>query len=255
MNSISFSQLELLEELCNLRNMLMDRINEDWDEDRLADGTDNHFLGKRIFRDVGGKYNYVYESVSQEQFRQVGKEYIKTKYQENLNLESKKLLSIKDNSSKDKAFDRNLMEYIDSIDNILDYVVGDKLNEFSLINYQSNSTNLKNQIERLNSHISSVKELIDSYEPIRKLLKDLMGRFGRINLNFSTNRTSSYSKLLDDLYHTIEEYNFSSYTSNNQQTIDLISKNIDLSNLNENTFDKTIFDNNYITDIKKTSQN
>ncbi len=251
MNSIAFSQLELLEELCNLRNMLMDRINEDWDEDRVANDNDNYFLGKRIFRDIAGKYHYVYESVSQEQFMQVGKEYIETKYQEVLNLESEKLLSIKDNSSKDKAFDRNLMEYIDSIDNILDYVVGDKLNEFSLINYQSNSTNLKNQIERLNSHISSVKELIDSYEPIRKLLKDLMGRFGRINLNFSTNRTSSYSKLLDDLYHTIEEYNFSSYTSNNQQTIDLISKNIDLSNLNENTFDKTIFDNNYITDIKK----
>ena len=255
MNSIAFSQLELLEELCNLRNMLMDRINEDWDEDwdedRVANDNDNYFLGKRIFRDVGGKYHYVYKSLSQERFMQVGKEYIETKYQEVLNLESEKLLSIKDNSSKDKAFDRNLMEYIDSIDNILDYVVGDKLNEFSLINYQSNSTNLKNQIERLNSHISSVKELIDSYEPIRKLLKDLMGRFGRINLNFSTNRTSSYSKLLNDLYHTIEEYNFSSYTSNNQQTIDLISKNIDLSNLNENTFDKTIFDNNYITDIKK----
>ena len=258
MNSIAFSQLELLEELCNLRNMLMDRINEDWedwDEDRVANDNDNYFLGKRIFRDIAGKYHYVYKSVSQERFMQVGKEYIKTKYQENLNLESKKLLFIKDNSSKDKAFDRNLMQYIDSIDNILDYVVGDKLNEFSLINYQSNSTNLKNQIERLNSHISSVKELIDSYEPIRKLLKDLMGRFGRINLNFSTNRTSSYSKLLDDLYHTIEEYNFSSYISNNQQTIDLISKNIDLSNLNENTFDKTIFDNNYITDIKKTSKN
>lgn len=102
---------------------------------------------------------------------QVGKEYIKTKYQEVLNLESEKLLPSKDNSSKDKAFDRNLMEYIDSIDNILDYVVEINLMNFSLINYQSNSTNLKNQIERLNSHISSVKELIDSYEPIRKLLK------------------------------------------------------------------------------------
>lgn len=254
MNSIAFSQLELLEELCNLRNMLMDRINEDWDVNRVADGTDDHFLGKRIFRDVGGKYHYVYKSLSQERFMQVGKEYIKTKYQEVLNLESEKLLPSKDNSSKDKAFDRNLMEYIDSIDNILDYVVGDKLNEFSLINYQSNSTNLKNQIERLNSHISSVKELIDSYEPIRKLLKDLMGRFGHNKLTFSTNRTSNYSKLLDDLYHTIEEYNFSSFISINQKTINLISNNIDLSNLNENTFDKTIFDNNYITQLKN-SQN
>ena len=69
--------------------------------------------------------------------------------------------------------------------------------------------------------------------------------------NFSTYEISSYFELLNELYEKIKSYMTAYLNINNQKAISSsLFDNINQETFDSKYFDKTIFDNNYITQLK-----
>ena len=254
LNLISFSQPNLLERLYDLRNQLTDKMHETLDSNIITEGFYRYYLGKKKYRDYKGYYNFAYNAKGFDQFERTGKIYIETKLKEALDPLQNEIKTASPFSSKDEFVDKNLKEHINSIDKILDYIQGDSLIAFVTVNHENNLEKLSNSVKNLESHISSI-EILTNNSPI---ITDLLRRLNttqKFYSNFSTYEISSYFELLNELYEKIKSYMTAYLNINNQKAISSsLFDNINQETFDSKYFDKTIFDNNYITQLKN-SQN
>ncbi len=250
LNLISFSQPNVLERLYDLRNQLIDKMHETLDDNIITEGFNSYYLGKKENRDYKGYYNLAYVKSGFNKFEIIGKIYVETKLKEGLDSFQNKVKTASDFSSKDEYVDKNLKKHIKSIDKILDYIERNDFIDFGTINHKSNLEKLSKSVERLKSHISCMEILTNNFSIIRDLLNDLRTT-QKFNSNFSTHEISNYSELLNELYkeikiyittylntHNLKAISSNSFNSTNQETFD------------NKYFDKTIFDNSYITELK-----
>ncbi len=254
LNLISFSQPNVLDKLYNLRNQLIDKMHETLDNNIITEGFYRYYLGKKKYRDYKGYYNFAYNAKGFDQFERTGKIYIETKLKEALDPLQNEIKTASPFSSKDEFVDKNLKEHINSIDKILDYIQGDSLIAFVIVNHENNLEKLSNSVKNLESHISSI-EILTNNSPI---ITDLLRRLNttqKFYSNFSTYEISSYFELLNELYEKIKSYMTAYLNINNQKAISSsLFDNINQETFDSKYFDKTIFDNNYITQLKN-SQN
>lgn len=249
LNLVFSSSLKISNELFYLRNLLLKHQNETLNEVLTPINYFYYNLGNKIYVDYNGFYNYAYINISFANYELRGKLYLDNNYFESLSSIPVTLPSISD---KEKVINNSIGNQIEYIDYILKYLQYNDLINIATLNYhRDNQEKLNTSIEKLKSNISNLKILIDNFDAIRNLLKNLNSPY-----NFSTAEILNYFDLLNDLSKITEKYINAYITSNNPETLPLnISDNLDQVTLNDMYFKETIFDNKFVSDLKKSLKN
>ena len=248
-NLIFSSTFKILNELFFLRSLLLNQQNEVFDKKSISLNNVHYTLGNKLYIDANGHYNQAYIFQTYGSYNLVGKYYFNKKYFEHLHPVS---LAITPLSDKEKVVNDGIELHIKLIDTILDYLQNNNLINIVTLNYNKNNLQeLTNSTEELESHISKIKELIDNYEEVKHLLKQLNTIY-----EFPTSETINYNNLLTELLKNTKIFISNYITPKNQEALPLIFiEDLEKPILDEKCLKNTIFDNKYISKIEEELQN